>query len=580
MKDTNNNALYENNDSKIELIKINNLICKKKFENYGLHYYGWKSVMTNFIENYSSIKNQNMEQIFFDEWIEKLLVWEKIKENKAYINKIIKNNYKFISFLHNPPFQKWNNKEYKINIRNSIIYNEEHTNKNLFNVIEYHNLNKNLQYLYTLTNKHKEYLYNKFPSYQNNLISVLHPIKITGKEKTFDFSLFCQNKQIFHIGWWLRNFKTFIHFEQPKDFYKTILIKNSFENEWITLSKNYNLDNITILKELENSDYERIFINSCMFLDLEDTTANNIILECIKFNTPVIVKKLPGVVEYLGTDYPLYFENDEQLSLLQNTNYFLNLIEKANTYLEKMDKTHVHPDTFNKKIIYDIKKIQNTTINKCYKYELTWFYLVTNLVNYNSKLQNLYKNFANQNNNDINILKIVIDIKLINDDNYQEFINFIDKYNDFLSNIQYVTINIDCYSSFLNNCFSLCETNYFTTVDAFDKHHIDFSNIFINYLDSTPSCDIAFSSYSISDKHYEENIIFKKNTLIFDSNFSNIIFPENGIVYRKELSSLMIPFNNLINNSSTLRDYFKNIIKKNLNIKCCHEKSLYTITKK
>jgi hypothetical protein len=57
------------------------------------------------------------------------------------------------------------------------------------------------------------------------------------------------------------------------------------------------------------TDYENILKESCIFIDLEDCVANNTILECIKFNTPVITRRHPSIEEYIGKDYPLFFEN-------------------------------------------------------------------------------------------------------------------------------------------------------------------------------------------------------------------------------------------------------------------------------
>ena len=79
----------------------------------------------------------------------------------------------------------------------------------LMKSIEDYELNNHIVYFYTLCNYHKEYIYNKCPDYNNRIMSINHPIEINGLEKCFEYSLFCQNKQIIHIGWWLRNFKTF-----------------------------------------------------------------------------------------------------------------------------------------------------------------------------------------------------------------------------------------------------------------------------------------------------------------------------------------------------------------------------------
>jgi len=344
--------ILDNNRLKIRLMSKNNLIYKNIYDNYGLHYYGWKEVMNNFIKKFEKKENFK-EQIFFDEWSEKFLIWGDMVEKKYYLKGIYNHNYKIVTFCHNPPFHNWYNAEYRKNIKNNIIYNEEHTNKNLIRKIKEYELENQIVFFYTLTNEHKEYLYNRCHFLRTKLLSVSHPIEIHGNEKCFDYSLFCKNKQIIHIGWWLRNFKTFIDFKQPKEFHKTILIKNDFEKEWNHLSSSYKLDNITIIKELSNIEYEKIFTNYCVFIHLIDACANNTILECIKFNTPVIVNKLPGVVEYLGENYPLYYEKIEDLILLNNPDYLLNEIKNANEYLITMNKEHIYLNSFNKKVNYD-----------------------------------------------------------------------------------------------------------------------------------------------------------------------------------------------------------------------------------
>ena len=354
-----------------------------------------------------------------------MLIWGDKKENNRFVNEITKENLKMITFLHNPPFIKWNNPSYVTNTHTSIIYNDEHTNTNLFKKLEVNKLTENIQYLYTLTCSHKEYLYNTYPNMRTKLVSISHPIAITGEEKTFDFSLFCQHKQIYHIGWWLRNFKSFINFKLPNEFNKTILIKNGFEQEWNTLSKRFNTSNITIIAELNNDDYEQIFVNSCMYLDLEDTTANNVILECIKFNTPVIVRKIPAIIEYLGINYPLYFETEKDLNMLVNEDYLCSMIKHASIYLKNMDKSHILCETFNNKLKYDIQKVkymnQNRYNTETNKNKMTWFCFMDNLDSYVFKLENLYNNFIKQHNYTHNILKIIVSDKLKDTENYDNF---------------------------------------------------------------------------------------------------------------------------------------------------------------
>lgn len=47
-----------------------------------------------------------------------------------------------------------------------------------------------------------------------------------------------------------------------------------------------------------------------------NSSANNTILECIARNTPIIVRTNPAIVEYLGENYPLYFESLNDLNKL------------------------------------------------------------------------------------------------------------------------------------------------------------------------------------------------------------------------------------------------------------------------
>ena len=90
-----------------------------------------------------------------------------------------------------------------------------------------------------------------------------------------------------------------------------------------------------------------------VFVDLFDASANNAVIECIIRNTPIIINKLDAVVEYLGEDYPLYFNNLYQVNELLD----INNIKKAYEYLKNMDKTFLSMDVFINKIINDLISI-------------------------------------------------------------------------------------------------------------------------------------------------------------------------------------------------------------------------------
>ena len=129
------------------------ILFKKKYDLYGLHYFGWKGVINNYINYFNQLFLNNHEKyynyiiknnILFDEWIEKLLLWGNNLDKKFFLNYIQQNNYQLITFMHNPPFIKYLNKHYKKKISNDVIINDEYQlNQNLIILICYQSIREN-----------------------------------------------------------------------------------------------------------------------------------------------------------------------------------------------------------------------------------------------------------------------------------------------------------------------------------------------------------------------------------------------------------------------------------------------------
>lgn len=63
---------------------------------------------------------------------------------------------------------------------------------------------------------------------------------------------------------------------------------------------------------LSNEEYLTLLRSQISFCWLYDCAASNAILESTVSRAPIVVNKLPAIVEYLGDDYPLYYENIKQ----------------------------------------------------------------------------------------------------------------------------------------------------------------------------------------------------------------------------------------------------------------------------
>lgn len=543
------------------------LIFKSLYNNYGLHYFGWKGVISSLLEYMQSVSLSKTfilkEKIFFDEWIEKLLIWgNKIKNNEI-LKEIQDNHYKLITFIHNPPYEKYYSlcPLEKQNLEHNVLFHEDLLNQHLFQCItnQNNNLEENLIYIYTLSISHKKWIHDHYPNYRKKIVSVHHPININSNDVVFNFNIFKMNKKILHIGWWLRNFKTFIDFSFPSDFNKNILVKKDFENQWLNINVNFNLKNIHIINELNNNEYEKLFQNCCIFLDLEDAVANNVILECIKFCTPILVKKNDSTTEYLGENYPFYFNSNDDLQKMETftSEEWLQKILYTHEYLLYMNKEHLFLETFNKKVCYDIEKLSHSQI----KYKLTWI-VVINKKDEVKEMETIIKQFLNQSSIEKLFLLFLIDNTLKNisipfphpNISFQTF----EKENNF--------------SLILNPIILSLETNYITIPSINGIYKNNFSQSFIEYLDATPTCDIGFSSFifcftsheKIIHKIYEKDLFFfKKNILALKK--ENMEIP---LVYRKNIANLL-PFQN--NNSI---DFLEKCFHHHLNINCVSEEEL------
>ena len=156
------------------------------------------------------------------------------------------------------------------------------------------------------------------------------------------------NGKIFQIGNWLR--RTYSIYLISTSFQKIILPFNSRLQDELNFwcrrdSIKINDKEITKMDKLSNDQYYEVFTNSVVFLNLFASTVNNVILECIHFNTPIIVNRLPAIEEYLGVNYPLFYDKLEEINL-----FTLDSFITAHDYLKKLNKSRFNIDIFYKTI--------------------------------------------------------------------------------------------------------------------------------------------------------------------------------------------------------------------------------------
>lgn len=180
---------------------------------------------------------------------------------------------------------------------------------------------------------------------------VSYPLTPFPRELRFSWEKFEgeSTKRVLFVGEFMRNFQAFYDLKVPEG-YQKILLKApdvNFDNlhngdkEKITLKTN---NSVSIIERVNNEAYDQLLSCSVVFLNMYDAAANTTVLECLGRSTPIVINRLPGVEEYLGKSYPLYYDTLNEASALLCNNE--KLVEATRYLAEYFEKDPLTGDRF------------------------------------------------------------------------------------------------------------------------------------------------------------------------------------------------------------------------------------------
>jgi len=282
------------------------------------HRSGWNYVIQNMIDYH------NKNGIIFDGFLENAFSWRKESNIE---NEIIPYDREWIGVFHNPPnMPLWfsDNNAYP-----QTIIHDEYFRESL----------EMCQGIYVLSDYYKRFLSNYITDVPINVL--YHPTEIPNDK--FNIENFKNNKRkkLINIGWWLRKLNSIYLVDSGKYEKIRLMPNNKCKDTIVRLQKieqdlyniklsNEQVKSVMVMDHLENDEYDKLLTENVVFLDLYDTSANNAVIECIARGTPLLINKHPATTEYLGENYPFYFENLKEAYKKLNDD---DLIEETHNYL-------------------------------------------------------------------------------------------------------------------------------------------------------------------------------------------------------------------------------------------------------
>ena len=305
------------------------LKSKLKFEKCDLwphHYFGWRKTINSMLR-YETVENP----VLFEPAVEATFVADATRRpDRIELYK----KHPWVGVFHHPhnDSREWFGIE-------DIVNREERQ-------ADFGQCLSNLKGIFTVSSEQK-LNYEKIDKFSNIPISMLfHPAELSGESFSWDKFSNNNNKQILFVGDHLRNHNVICNI---KSAYKKAMILGKVD----TSKKSDGRFIATRYVDISNERYDELLSKNIVVCEFDTVSASNTIVECVTRTTPILVNRLPSVVEYLGYEYPLYYESVEEAQRKLNDR---SLVECAHLYLKhwhgrnRLTLNYFHKSIFNSEV--------------------------------------------------------------------------------------------------------------------------------------------------------------------------------------------------------------------------------------
>jgi len=166
--------------------------------------------------------------------------------------------------------------------------------------------------------------------------SLYHPVEEVGNK--FNYGMYEVRGGVLHLGQWMRRFDSFYRLRIDRPKYLLSIPDDCKPGGW---------DGIQVLEWVPHRELDRLLSFNVVFNHFFDVAACNAVLDCIIRNTPIVTNRLPANEEYLGREYPLFFNRIVEAEEILND---AGRILEGHEYLVEMDKSHLTGEYFAKSV--------------------------------------------------------------------------------------------------------------------------------------------------------------------------------------------------------------------------------------
>ncbi len=178
-------------------------------------------------------------------------------------------------------------------------------------------------------------------------LSIRHPTDLEVTQ--WDQGAFLESPAVFQVGFFLRDTRAIFRLPMGDGkfrYYRSQpYIKWQIGRDQKLYRKRHRQEvfkTVSELPRLDDQQYDEMLSRCVVLTHLFGASANNVVVECIARNTPVLVNRLNPVIEYLGPGYPLFYNNIHEIPALLDASRIL----EAHTFLREMKKGFLDAASF------------------------------------------------------------------------------------------------------------------------------------------------------------------------------------------------------------------------------------------